>query len=89
MVSNINFPPVFRPYTQAPPPAPSVFVISGPSGVGKDAVIKRLQELRPELHMVVTATSRAMREGEVHGVDYFFVTKVGAVQVEHIRLTLG
>ena len=57
-----------------PPPHPAVIVISGPSGVGKDAVIRRLQELRPELHMVVTATSRAMRPGEVDGVDYFFVT---------------
>lgn len=57
-----------------PSPHPTVIVISGPSGVGKDAVIRRLQELRPELHMVVTATSRAMRPREVDGVDYFFVT---------------
>lgn len=57
-----------------PPPHPAVIVISGPSGVGKDAVIRRLQELRPELHMVVTATSRGKRPGEVHGVDYFFVS---------------
>lgn len=35
-----------------------VVVISGPSGVGKDAVIARLRERRPELHFVVTATSR-------------------------------
>ncbi|KAF8065540.1 V2 [Scenedesmus sp. PABB004] len=41
-----------------PAPAPRVVVISGPSGVGKDAVLKRLQERRPELHTVVTATSR-------------------------------
>eukprot|EP00854_Cymbomonas_tetramitiformis_P000862 gene862-1354_t len=52
---------------------PVVVVISGPSGVGKDAVIKRLQESRPDLYFVVTATSRKMREGEVHGVDYFFM----------------
>jgi hypothetical protein len=43
---------------QVPPPQPCVVVISGPSGVGKDAVIKRLQELRPDLYFVVTATSR-------------------------------
>eukprot|EP00239_Pterosperma_sp_CCMP1384_P001211 CAMPEP_0197845544 /NCGR_PEP_ID=MMETSP1438-20131217/2464_1 /TAXON_ID=1461541 /ORGANISM="Pterosperma sp., Strain CCMP1384" /LENGTH=370 /DNA_ID=CAMNT_0043456883 /DNA_START=223 /DNA_END=1335 /DNA_ORIENTATION=- len=54
---------------------PLVIVISGPSGVGKDAVIKQLQAERPELHFVVTATSRGMRQGEVDGVDYFFVTK--------------
>lgn len=57
------------------PPSPIVMVISGPSGVGKDAVIRRLQEVRPDLHFVVTATSRSMRPGEQHGVDYFFVSK--------------
>ena len=41
-----------------PTPPPAVIVISGPSGVGKDAVMRRLQELRPDLHQVVTATSR-------------------------------
>eukprot|EP00898_Chlorokybus_atmophyticus_P003737 jgi/Chlat1/4364/Chrsp29S04509 len=58
-----------------PPPAPLLVVISGPSGVGKDAVIRRLQEARPELYFVVTATSRRKRHGEVHGRDYYFVTK--------------
>ncbi len=43
---------------QVPPPSPLVVVISGPSGVGKDAVIRRLQEKRPDLYFVVTATSR-------------------------------
>jgi len=54
---------------------PIVIVISGPSGVGKDAAIKKLQEVRPDIHFVVTATSRAMRPGEVEGVDYVFVSK--------------
>eukprot|EP00879_Flechtneria_rotunda_P028922 GHRR01031161.1.p1 GENE.GHRR01031161.1~~GHRR01031161.1.p1 ORF type:complete len:206 (+),score=42.63 GHRR01031161.1:79-696(+) len=58
-----------------PAPAPRVIVISGPSGVGKDAVIKRLQERCSDLYFVVTATSRAMRHGEVEGKDYFFVSK--------------
>ncbi len=44
-------------------------------GVGKDAVIKRLEHLRPDLHFVVTATSRPRRPNEVHGVDYHFVSK--------------
>jgi len=52
---------------------PKVLVVSGPSGVGKDAVIQRLQERRPDLHFVVTATSREPRAGEVDGVDYHFV----------------
>lgn len=59
----------------APPSHPLVIVISGPSGVGKDAVIKRLQEVREGIHFVVTATSRAKRPGEVDGKDYYFVTK--------------
>ncbi|KAE8650366.1 guanylate kinase 3, chloroplastic [Cucumis sativus] len=58
-----------------PNPSPLVIVISGPSGVGKDAVIKRLREVREGLHFVVTATSRPMRPGEVDGKDYYFVSK--------------
>ncbi|EEH58196.1 uncharacterized protein MICPUCDRAFT_7683, partial [Micromonas pusilla CCMP1545] len=37
-------------------------------------VVRRLRALRPELHFVVTATSRAPRPGEEDGVDYFFVS---------------
>ncbi|CAI5516222.1 unnamed protein product [Closterium sp. NIES-64] len=58
-----------------PPPQPLVVVISGPSGVGKDAVIKCLQETRPDIHFVVTATSRERRAGEVDGKDYIFVSR--------------
>lgn len=58
-----------------PPPNPLVLVISGASGVGKDAVINKLREVREGLHFVVTATSRAMRPGEIDGRDYFFVSK--------------
>ncbi|KAG4179623.1 hypothetical protein ERO13_A10G115500v2 [Gossypium hirsutum] len=45
-------------------PNPLIIVISGPSGVGKDAVFKRLREVRENLHFVVTATSRGIRPGE-------------------------
>lgn len=54
---------------------PLIIVISGPSGVGKDAVIKRLREVREDLHFVVTATSRSKRVGEVDGKDYYFMSK--------------
>ena len=54
---------------------PIVIIISGPSGVGKDAVVKNLQQERQDLKFVVTATTRNKRQGEVDGVDYFFVTK--------------
>jgi guanylate kinase len=54
---------------------PLLVVISGPSGAGKDAVLRLLMEKQPDLHFVVTATSRAPRPGEVDGVDYFFVSR--------------
>ncbi|CAD7698808.1 unnamed protein product [Ostreobium quekettii] len=60
---------------QVPPAPPIVVIISGQSGVGKDSVIREVQKRRPNLHFVVTAASRAPRPGEVHGVDYLFVSK--------------
>jgi guanylate kinase len=56
-------------------PTPLLVVISGPSGVGKDAVLKGMQRRGIPLHFVVTMTSRRPRDGEVDGVDYFFVSK--------------
>jgi guanylate kinase len=54
---------------------PLMIVISGPSGVGKDTVIKGLKERIERLHIVVTATTREPRNDEVNGVDYFFMSK--------------
>jgi guanylate kinase len=56
-------------------PEPLLIVISGPSGIGKDAVVKELQKRDLPLHFVITATSRPPRKEETHGVDYFFVSK--------------
>ena len=56
---------------------PLMVVISGPSGVGKDALLLRLRELDEPFHFVVTATSRPPRPNEQHGVDYFFYDKAG------------
>ena len=56
-------------------PLPLLIVISGPSGAGKDTVMQRMQERGLPFHFVVTATTRLKRENEVHGRDYFFVTK--------------
>ena len=55
-------------------PRPRIFVISGPSGVGKDEILAAVKACRPGLHFVVTATTRPRRAGEVDGVDYHFVT---------------
>ena len=56
-------------------PQPLMVVISGPSGVGKDAVLKSLQQRQLPLHFIVTMTSRDPRAGEEDGVDYYFVTR--------------
>lgn len=58
-----------------PRPAPLLIVISGPSGVGKDTVLQRMKERGLPFHFVVTATTRPRRENEVHGTDYWFVSK--------------
>ncbi|KAF0112211.1 MAG: guanylate kinase [Chloroflexi bacterium] len=53
-------------------PKPLLIVISGTSGIGKDAVLKGLKKRDLPLHFVITATSRAPRADEVDGKDYFF-----------------
>jgi guanylate kinase len=52
-----------------------VFVITGPSGVGKGTLIKRLLERVPGLELSVSATTREPREGEEHTRDYHFLTE--------------
>jgi guanylate kinase len=54
---------------------PLLVVISGPSGVGKDATIQRMRERGFPCSFVITATTRPQRPGEVDGVDYHFVTE--------------
>lgn len=53
---------------------PLVVVLSGPSGVGKDAVLTRMRELGYPFFYTVTMTTRPQRAGEVDGVHYYFVT---------------
>lgn len=55
--------------------APRIYIISGPSGVGKDTVIEQLREAFPDAQYVVTATTRPMRVGEIDGVHYTFMSK--------------
>ena len=54
--------------------SPLLIVISGPSGVGKDAVLNRLKATEHQMRFIITMTTRARRPREVDGVDYTFVT---------------
>lgn len=51
----------------------SVFVITGPSGVGKGTLIRSLLERHADLRLAVSATTRSPRPGERDGVDYYFL----------------
>ena len=54
---------------------PLLIIISGPSGVGKDAVIFKMKDSGVPFHHVVTATTRPKRPGEKDGVDYYFLSQ--------------
>jgi guanylate kinase len=55
-------------------PVGKVFVITGPSGVGKGTLIEGLLEAIPELELSISATTRQPRSGEVDGRDYHFLS---------------
>jgi len=50
----------------------ALFVVSGPSGVGKSTLIRQLLEELPQIGFSISATTREPREGEQDGVDYYF-----------------
>lgn len=52
-----------------------LIVLSAPSGCGKSTIVKRLLEERDNIRFSVSATTRAPREGEVDGVDYYFIDR--------------
>lgn len=52
-----------------------LIVLSAPSGCGKSTVVKKLLEKRSNLTFSVSATTRKPREGEVEGVDYYFISR--------------
>ena len=58
-----------------PKPSPLLVVLSGPSGVGKDSVLRHLKDMDMNFHFTVTATTRAQRPGEEDGVDYLFMDR--------------
>ena len=59
----------------APPTTPLVVVLTGPSGVGKDAVVNRAQERGANIVRPPTMTTRTPRAGEVEGIHHYFVTR--------------
>lgn len=52
-----------------------VFIISGPSGSGKDTVMKKVFERKPDLKFSISSITRGMRPGEVEGEKYNFVSR--------------
>ena len=52
-----------------------LLVISGPSGVGKGTLVKAIKARRADVAESISCTTRAPREGETHGKEYFFLTK--------------
>ncbi|MCT4565070.1 MAG: guanylate kinase [Maledivibacter sp.] len=53
----------------------ALFIVCGPSGVGKGTVCKELLRNKPEIGLSISATTREIRKGEVEGVNYYFVEK--------------
>lgn len=72
MLDSLRDKELLEPYLN---PAPILAVISGPSGVGKDSVVKRLREQNGHFRFVVTCTSRKPRPEEVEGQDYYFLSQ--------------
>ena len=52
-----------------------LIVISGPSGTGKGSIIKKVMERWPAAEFSISMTTRGKREGEEHGVHYYFATR--------------
>jgi guanylate kinase len=52
-----------------------LIVLTGPSGVGKGTLLRSLLKRHPELYLSISVTTRAPRKGEIHGRDYYFVSR--------------
>ena len=67
---------------EAEPAPPLLIVLSGPSGVGKDAALNALKLLDRPWHFVVTATTRSQRPGEQDGIDYIFLETAAFLEMK-------
>jgi len=65
--------PEFEEYIERRPPG-LLFVLTGPSGVGKDVTLEHMKRMGVPFHYVVTVTTRKQRPGEIDGKHYHFVT---------------
>lgn len=65
-----------------PEQPPLLIVVSGPSGVGKDAALKRMRELNYPFYFLVTNTTRPKRPDEIEGGDYHFISKAQFAEME-------
>ncbi|AMB77650.1 MULTISPECIES: guanylate kinase [Pseudomonas] len=62
----------------------TLYIVSAPSGAGKTSLVKALIDLEPQIRVSVSHTTRAMRPGEVNGVNYHFVEREEFVKmIEH------
>ncbi len=53
----------------------TLYIVSAPSGAGKTSLVKALVDAQPQVRVSVSHTTRAMRPGEVDGVNYHFVSR--------------
>ncbi len=67
---------------------PLLLILSGPSGVGKDAVLSRMKEAKVPLHYVVTVTTRPRRSNERDNLDYRFVCETDFQDLKQKQLLL-
>ena len=51
-----------------------IIAICGKAGSGKDTILQRVVAACPQLHEIVSCTTRPMREGEANGINYFYLT---------------
>lgn len=53
----------------------NLYIVSGPSGVGKDTVVRELRKKYPHINKTISATTRPKRSTEIDGVDYYYISR--------------